>query len=80
MLAILEGDRPEKPENVTHLRFTEGLWETIEKCWVEDRSARPDVEDVLSCLSGDPLPKRRGRSTTVRKGGPVYKRILGAFQ
>ena len=76
MLAILEGGRPEKPENATDLGFTEGLWETVEKCWVEDPSMRPDVEDILSCLSG----KRTGGLTTVRKGGRVYKRILGTFQ
>ena len=55
-MAILKGDRPEKPENAMDLGFTEALWETVEKCWVEDRSARPDVKEILSCLSGLGLP------------------------
>ena len=80
MLAILEGDRPEKPENAMRLGFTESLWETVEKCWVEDWSARPDVNDILSRLSVAPSPMRAGMFTAVRKGGSMYKRILGVFQ
>ena len=80
MQAILEGERPEKPENAIHLGLTEAIWETVEKCWVEDRSARPGVEDILSCLNGVPLLRRTGRLTAVRRGGSVYKRILEAFQ
>ena len=56
MIAILEGVRPEKPENAMDLEFTEALWETVERCWVEDWSARPDVKNILSCLSGTLLP------------------------
>ena len=55
MRAIVEGDRPEKPENVGRLGFTEGLWETIEQCWLEDRNARPGVKVVHSRL-GDATP------------------------
>ena len=75
MTAISEGVRPEKPENAMDLGFTEALWETVEKCWAGDRSARPDVKEILSCLSGTPLPRRAGRLTA----GFMYKRILGAF-
>ncbi|KAF9649119.1 hypothetical protein BDM02DRAFT_3186537 [Thelephora ganbajun] len=49
--AIMEGVRPEKPVGATHLGFTEKLWRILESCWLEDRSARPSVEDILFCLS-----------------------------
>ena len=78
MPAILEGVRPEKPKNAMDLGFTEALWETVEKCWAGDRSARPDVKDILSCLNGTPLAKR-GRRLTAFASGSVYKRITGAF-
>ena len=40
---IVEGGRPEKPEDILRLGFTEELWGTIEQCWLEDREARPGV-------------------------------------
>ena len=49
--AIVEGDRPKKPRNAARLGFTEELWETIERCWLEDRNARPGVEVVRSRLN-----------------------------
>lgn len=49
--AIMEGDRPEKPERARHLGFSDELWRTVELCWLEDRDARPGIEDILSCLS-----------------------------
>jgi len=47
----MEGARPKKPENLTQLGFTEALWDTVEQCWLEDRRARPGVEDILSSLN-----------------------------
>ena len=78
MLAIVEGRRPKIPKNAADLGFTESLWETVEKCWLEDRSARPDVKYILSRLSGASRPT--GRLVIVRGVGVVYKRIRGAFQ
>ncbi|KAF9643694.1 kinase-like protein [Thelephora ganbajun] len=49
--AIMEGVRPEKPEGETHLGFTEKLWRIIESCWLEDRSVRPSVDDIVPCLN-----------------------------
>ena len=49
--AIIEGDRPEKPEDAAHLGFSNELWKAIELCWLEDYSARPSVEKILSCLN-----------------------------
>ena len=51
MNAITEGVRPEKPEGAKHMGFSDDLWRTIELCWLEDRNARPRVEDILSCLN-----------------------------
>ena len=47
----MEGVRPKKPKAAKWLGFTDELWRTVGLCWLEDRSARPCVEDVLSCLS-----------------------------
>ena len=49
--AILEGVRPKKPEAAKQLGYSDELWRTVELCWLEDRSARPKVDDILSCLS-----------------------------
>ena len=48
--AITEGVRPEKPEGARHLGFSDELWRTVELCWLEDRDARPVVQDILSSL------------------------------
>ena len=49
--AIMEGVRPEEPEGMGRLGFSSELWRIVELCWLEDRDARPCVEDVLSCLN-----------------------------
>ena len=49
--AIVEGDRPKKPEEARRLGFSNELWEIVELCWLEDRNARPGVGDILSCLN-----------------------------
>ena len=51
MNAITEGDRPEKPEGAKPLGFSNELWRMIELCWLEDRNARPSVEEILSYLN-----------------------------
>ena len=49
--AITEGVRPEKPEEAEGLGFTEGLWGVVQRCWLVDPSARPDVRKILSHLN-----------------------------
>ena len=49
--AITEGVRPNKPEGARQLGFNDELWSTVELCWLEDRSARPDVGVIQSCLN-----------------------------
>ena len=51
MLAIPRGDRPQKPEAMENLGFTNQLWELVEQCWSVDIGARPDVRTVLSHLN-----------------------------
>jgi len=51
MWAIVEGNRPKKPEKAAQLGFTEELWETVEQCWSEDRNARPGAEAINSRLT-----------------------------
>ena len=48
MHQAMEGKRPQKPEAAESLGFTDGLWGTIEQCWLVDISARPDVRTILS--------------------------------
>ena len=48
--AITEGVRPMKPEGAKQLGFSDKLWRMVELCWLEDRNARPGVEEVHSCL------------------------------
>ena len=67
MLAVTAGVRPAKPENATHLGFTELLWDAVKRCWLEDRSERPGVEDILSCLNGAPPSWLTRRRLTVRR-------------
>jgi len=47
----MEGVRPEKPNEYKHLGFSDELWRTVELCWLEDRNARPGIEDIFSCLN-----------------------------
>ena len=49
--AIVEGIRPEKPERAKQLGFSDELWAIVKLCWLENRDARPGVEDILSCLT-----------------------------
>jgi hypothetical protein len=47
---IMEGVRPVKPEETKRLGFSDELWKMVELCWLEDRDARPVVQDILSSL------------------------------
>lgn len=49
--AIVVGARPEKPKGAAQLGFTKDLWRILERCWMENRSARPSVEDILPYLN-----------------------------
>jgi hypothetical protein len=49
--SITGGIRPKKPEGAKRLGFSDGLWRTVERCWREDRNARPNIASILSSLS-----------------------------
>lgn len=67
ILKMMKGVRPKKPENALHIGFTEALWDTVRRCWREDWRARPDVEEILSCLEGAPPSWHTKRRVIVRK-------------
>jgi len=48
---IMEGVRPEKPEEVASLGFSNEMWDIVERRRLEDHNARPGVGDILSCLN-----------------------------
>ena len=49
--SITGGIRPAKPEGAKRLGFSDELWRTVERCWREDRNARPDIASILSSLN-----------------------------
>ena len=49
--AIMNGQRPQKPEAAESLGFTSGVWGIVQRCWSADAGARPDVRTVLSYLN-----------------------------
>ena len=49
--AVLRGARPKKPYAADSLGLTDGLWRIIERSWVVDAAARPDVKAVLYHLA-----------------------------
>lgn len=51
IFAIIEGDRPRKPNAAVSLGLTDGLWEILQRCWLADANARPNVKTVLLRLN-----------------------------
>jgi len=51
MDAVLKGVRPKKPDEAASLGFTDGLWRVVERCWMVDTDARPDVKTILHHLT-----------------------------
>jgi len=48
-LAIMLGDRPERP---IHPEFTHGLWGLMQHCWSQEPQSRPTMFAVLDVLHG----------------------------
>ena len=47
---VLEDERPPKPRDSEKLGLTDKVWESLEKCWGKEPSARPSVDAVSTCL------------------------------
>jgi len=51
MYRVLDGMRPEKPENADAIGFGGGVWGLVQGCWKEDRTQRPRTEEVRQRLT-----------------------------
>jgi serine/threonine protein kinase len=49
--AVLDGMRPEKPENAEAIGFGREVWDLVERCWGEDWKQRPKTWDVRQRLT-----------------------------
>ena len=50
---ILEGQRPSRPQGEAGERFTDDIWDMVERCWKTEPRDRPSAKDVLRCLNGN---------------------------
>jgi serine/threonine protein kinase len=50
--AVIAGERPPKPENAERIGMTEVVWNLLRECWREDRTARPNISDILGRFCG----------------------------
>jgi hypothetical protein len=50
MRKVIEGERPERPEGVQGLWFTDDLWGILNQCWETQSRSRPSIEVVFECL------------------------------
>ena len=46
-LAVILGERPPEPDDAEGIGMTGLAWDLLGKCWKEDRTARPTIEQVL---------------------------------
>ena len=61
MRKVIEGQRPERPQEAEGVWFTEGLWGMLEQCWSPRPKDRPTITTVLAHLeqgstTWQPLP------------------------
>jgi len=47
---VIEGLRPDKPENALAIGFSDLLWTFVQRCWDGDRNLRPKVPEVVTHL------------------------------
>jgi len=50
MNMVMDGTRPEKPQDAARLGFNDELWNIVKLCWSEDRNVRPRIDGIASCL------------------------------
>jgi len=49
---ILDGVRPERPQNANDIGLTPGIWELLGRCWDQDPARRPTIEEVVMTCEG----------------------------
>lgn len=47
---VLDGELPERPQGALGVRFTDGIWWTLELCWKPQPDDRPSLKAVLRFL------------------------------
>ena len=50
--SLLEGLRPDKPEDASSIGFSDSLWGFVQRCWDGDMKSRPKVAEVVTHLEG----------------------------
>jgi len=49
---VTNGERPERPRGEAGRRFTEDIWDLVQRCWKAGPGERPSARDILRCLEG----------------------------
>jgi hypothetical protein len=44
------GLRPEKPANAEAIGVSDSLWSLIQKCWDDEKTRRPQIQEVMATL------------------------------
>ena len=50
VVRISKGERPVRPQGAHGMWFTNGVWDTLERCWKPIPGDRPRIKEVLQCL------------------------------
>ena len=50
--SLLQGLRPDKPEDASSIGFSDSLWGFVQRCWDGDMKSRPKVAEVVTHLEG----------------------------
>ena len=53
---VVKGDRPQRPQGVGGVWFTDPVWKMLKCCWVAQPRNRPTIGDVLRCLENPSRP------------------------
>ena len=56
---VLEGERPERPQGLEGMWFTDDIWSVLEHCWEPVPGKRPSVPQVLEFLKRWTPPSER---------------------
>lgn len=51
--AIMDDQRPPRPENGAGLGLTDALWETIQRGWGKDPMLRPSLSEILHVVKAE---------------------------